>query len=157
LACDETSLWFLSRVPGAPWYNAAHSQGSFVEGLWEDGDVAELFIGDASGRYQEFNVSPAGAWWTCHFNSYRERSSEQAAITPLYVEARRFDSHWEAVIAVKREQLPFAIDATLRAHVSGIVQKPSQSFLSSLPVEGIEPDFHHPSCFLQVSAGPSGT
>ncbi len=49
----------------------------FVEGLWEH-DVAEFFLLDRRrGTYQEYNLSPGGAWWAAAFSAPRVRLDPQ--------------------------------------------------------------------------------
>ena len=51
--------------------------------LWE-GTCLEFFLGmEDSGRYWEFNLSPAGHWNVYRFTSYREEMREETAITSL--------------------------------------------------------------------------
>lgn len=49
-------------------------QGQFQPDLWKM-DVLELFIASDNSEkaYQEFNFSPAGAYWHCCFSEYRKR------------------------------------------------------------------------------------
>jgi hypothetical protein len=57
--------------------------------LWE-GTCLELFLGAAdSGRYWEFNLSPAGYWNVYRFTRYREGMREEPAITSLPFDVRR--------------------------------------------------------------------
>ena len=51
--------------------------------LWEE-TCLELFVGIGdSGRYWEFNVSPAGHWNVYRFTSYRKGMREEPAIASL--------------------------------------------------------------------------
>jgi hypothetical protein len=51
--------------------------------LWED-TCLELFLGvKDSGRYWEFNLSPAGHWNVYRFTSYREGMREEPAFATL--------------------------------------------------------------------------
>jgi hypothetical protein len=60
-----------------------------VDRLWEE-TCFELFLGTAdSGRYWEFNLSPAGHWNVYRFTRYREGMREEPAITSLPIDVRR--------------------------------------------------------------------
>jgi hypothetical protein len=60
-----------------------------VDRLWEE-TCLELFLGTAdSGRYWEFNLSPAGHWNVYRFTRYREGMREESAITSLPFDVRR--------------------------------------------------------------------
>jgi hypothetical protein len=54
-----------------------------VDRLWEE-TCLELFLGaKGSGRYWEFNLSPAGHWNVYRFTSYREGMQEEPALSSL--------------------------------------------------------------------------
>lgn len=53
------------------------------ERLWEE-TCLEMFLGaKGSGRYWEFNLSPAGHWNVYRFTSYRKRMREEPAFASL--------------------------------------------------------------------------
>ena len=57
--------------------------------LWEE-TCFELFLGTAdSGRYWEFDLSPAGHWNVYRFTRYREGMREETAITSLPIDVHR--------------------------------------------------------------------
>lgn len=146
---DPRTLWFLANVPGQPDFDRNLQLGEFVEGLWER-DVAEFFIRDRGGRYQEFNVSPAGAWWTVLLTSYRTRAEATLEPHVTAIEVSASEHGWSAVLGVARDDLSVALEAGSLIHVSGIAHKPVKQFLSSHPVPSIDPDFHYPSCFQPI-------
>lgn len=152
---DPKTLWFIASLPGGSDFNRQHTIGDFVEGLWER-EVAELFIKESSGRYQEFNVSPGGAWWTVVLSSYRTREANLQELHEPTVQTVLGEGSWRAVLGVDQSCLSVALTSTSLIHVSGIVQKPRRHFLSSQPVVALEPDFHHPDTFrpLQFLAMP---
>lgn len=150
---DPKTLWFCARVPGRPDFERSHLPGEFVEGLWER-DVAEFFIQDSSGRYQEFNVSPSGAWWTVLLMSYRTRAEATLEPRLAAVDTGISDGGWSAVLGVARDDLSVALEEGSRLHVSGIVHKPVKQYLSSKPVPSIDPDFHYPDCFQPTEFVP---
>ncbi len=146
---DPQTLWFIASVPGQPDFDATPLRGEFVEGLWER-DVAEFFIKDESGRYQEFNISPAGAWWTVLLTAYRTRSetTHEPRITAIDVKVEEMG--WWALLGVACDDLSVALNERSTIHVSGISHKPTKHFISSHPPAGVDPDFHHPECFQPV-------
>lgn len=147
---DPKFLWFVCRVPERPDYDGSRKSGDFVEGLWER-DVAEFFVREPSGRYQEFNISPAGAWWTTVLTSYRTRSAISPSVSGVVIETRGTERDWVAVLGVPLESLAVGVDCGSSMHVSAIAHRPSARFLSSKPVPTIEPDFHDQRCFSPVS------
>ncbi len=149
-ARDPKTLWFRASLPGGQHFDRQHAPGEFVEGLWEQ-DVAEFFLKDSSGRYQEFNVSPAGAWWTVALRGYRTREETTPELYVSAIEASVEADGWTAVLGISHAGLSVQLDDSSLLHVSGIVHKPARQFLSSRPVAGIEPDFHHPEAFQRVS------
>lgn len=70
----------------------------FVEGLWQR-DVAEFFLIGADGAYQEFNLSPTGAWWSARFRGYRDQECE-CRCDSVVTTAARSRSGWKASLAV---------------------------------------------------------
>ncbi len=68
---------------------AAEAEPRRKDRLWE-GTCLELFLGTAvSGRYWEFNLSPAGNWNVYRFPGYREGMREEPAIASLPFDVRR--------------------------------------------------------------------
>jgi hypothetical protein len=152
IGVDDSRLIFQTWVGcGAPRYNTAHQRGEFVEGLWNE-DVVELFVMNSSGGYQEFNLSPAGAWWTCAFSSYRTRASEQRAFSPLFVEAHVTQTGWGALLGVALADISVVSPISeARMHVSSILTAGEQPrYLSSSPLSAKAPDFHDEGCFSRV-------
>ena len=129
------------------------ARGDFVEGLWEY-DVAELFVRDARGAYQEFNVSPTGAWWSMTHTEYRVRSNDSRPARCLSVTTKVFDGQWEVVAAFERKSLQVPVEEGSLLHVTGIHYAAKPIYLSSNPPHDLAPDFHHPSCFSAVRVIP---
>jgi hypothetical protein len=144
-------LTFDCAVPGTAWCDTTIPPGTFVEGLWEQ-DVAELFLMDGSGAYQEFNVSPAGAWWSCVFSAYRQRKSPQPP-PPRGVSVRHLSSpeRWMVQLQVGLPELAVSWSPQTALHLAVIQHQPVQRFLSSRPVPGVEADFHRAECFESVT------
>ena len=101
--------------------------GTFCEGLWEE-HVLELFIAaDEGSGYQEFNLSPSGAWWTQTFSGHRLRSAPPIAPRPE-VEIINFRDNvgCYSFLRVARSTLPIACDFSerSRANVTSVVCDP---------------------------------
>ena len=146
---DTERLWFSARLPGGSFYDQTHCVGDFVEGLWQQ-DVAEFFVKDSSGRYQEFNVSPSGAWWTTLLSSYRRRAAVQPKISNPEIHTQVLQGRWFAVIGVALADVGVQCNTQTLIHVSGIHGSPHQTFMSSKPQPHISPDFHEPNCFEAI-------
>ncbi len=149
LVCDDLRVWFACRVPGRATFDDAYARGAFVEGLWEH-DVAEFFLMDADGRYQEFNVSPSGAWWSCGFSGYRARAAGVAIPAEVLVETKIEPTGWQVVFSVPSRELWIPLKGVVGVHVSAISRSPHTRYLSSSPVPGSAPDFHRRECFRAV-------
>lgn len=146
---DPKWFWFVASLSGGTEYDPQHSSGDFIEGLWER-DVAEIFIKESSGRYQEFNVSPGGAWWTVVLSSYRTRETTIPELREPVIRAELGEGQWRVVLGVELSCLAVELSESSTVHVSGISHKPQRVFISSCPVSGVEPDFHHPKAFMPV-------
>lgn len=144
--------------------------GQFQAGLWQM-DVAEFFVGTAQDTvYQEFNLSPAGAWWSAVFSDYRKDPQE---IDPSEISVTVLDSPygprgWQARLDVNLNRLApvsrfgklgqDSVDWTqVRLGVTAILtsEEPNATpiYLSSGPLVEAEPDFHRsdqrsPICFV---------
>jgi hypothetical protein len=153
LALDPTTLWFFCSLPGGGHVKSAAARGDFVEGLWEY-DVAELFVRDAHGSYQEFNLAPNGAWWSMTHSEYRVRRDESRPATCLSVTTNVLDGCWDVVAAFDRRSLQVPLEEGSLVHVTGIHYAAQPIYLSSRPPRDIAPDFHHPSCFSPVRVIP---
>jgi hypothetical protein len=153
LAIDDSRLFFQTWIGrGAPRYNREYKQGEFIEGLWNE-DVVEFFVMNNSGGYQEFNVSPAGAWWTSSFSSYRKRSEEPVLFSPILVEAHITPAGWGVFFSLALKDISTPLLPTeARIHVSAILTGVNQQprYLSSAPLSQSAPDFHDARCFLPI-------
>ena len=61
---------------------------------------------------------------------------------------------WTAMFGLRLDELSVDFSPGSKVHVAGIRYKPEPAFLSSAPVDGIEPDFHHADCFSAVVFEP---
>jgi hypothetical protein len=156
LAKDSQALWFACEVLAPPLCDTRYKAGEFIEGLWTT-DVAEFFLQDAhSGEYQEFNISPVGAWWSCSFSEYRKRYAAFKKPATFCCQGFAESNRWEVVFGVRIDGLSIRFDAGTLVHVAvvscsregargegDVVPK----YFSSHPIRGLEPDFHHPEVF----------
>ena len=153
VAKDPRHLWFHCELPWAPACNESLPLGTFFVGLWTD-DVAELFVRDAqTGRYQEFNFSPTGAWWSCVFSSYRTRDRILAPHPAPAIRTLHGEESWSVSAGIPLESLSISLDRNMELHVSAICTRPAERFFSSRPVSHVAPDFHHQECFEQIEFG----
>ena len=152
---DTATAWFCCSLPGGSRVKSGTAHGEFVEGLWEY-DVAELFVRDAHGAYQEFNLAPNGAWWSMTHTEYRVRSNESRPARCLSVATTILDGHWEVVAAFDRRSLQVPLEEGSLVHVTGIHYAAQPIYLSSKPPRDTAPDFHHPLCFSPVRVMPVG-
>ena len=147
IAVDSDRLYFLGKYNSAPWCQTHHKQGQFVEKL-RDFDVVELFLlsGD---RYQEFNVSPVGAWWVCTFSGYRKAESVPQPIKSVDIFSEIDSSGWRAGFSIDLKDISVGWGETQPLiSVTSIIGNP-QIFIASNPVPGIKPDFHHKRNFVK--------
>lgn len=104
----------------------------FVEGLWQR-DVAEFFLVANNGSYQEFNLSPTGAWWSARFRSYRQQECA-CPCSSVVTTAARSRSGWKASLSVAVGE----VVAWQRFQVTAIL---GGRYFSTGVCSG-EPDFH---------------
>lgn len=150
MALDPAKLWFFCSLPGGHVYIPESRNGGFVERL-RDGDAAEFFILDESGQYQEFNFAPTGAWWSMTFPSYRNMAPDPRRPVLLdHAVKVKDDGSWEVLAAIDRASLEVELNASSRLHISGMFYSNEPVFMSSNPIAGIEPDYHHEGCFQGI-------
>lgn len=143
LAVDDKNFYFQAVFPEKIRINKHENAGDFIEGLWES-DVVEFFICEQnSTRYQEFNLSPAGAWWSCLFSEYRKRNKTQpikqtSTITSTFTT----DECRGVLLETKLDELAinFALNVASKINVNFILN--GNIYLSWAEYKGIEPDFH---------------
>lgn len=120
-----------------------HPPGSFVAGLWEK-EVAEIFVAAPGGGYQEFNVSPTGAWWSALFSGYRQLVREVTE-PPLAVQAHRSAGAWSVELKVRP-----ALEVH-RLNPTAILTPADPVYLCLGHRTGGEPDFHRADNFLPLA------
>ena len=153
-ALEPQRLWFLCEVAGGARYSPERAAGEFVEGLWEE-DVGEFFVRDPSGRYQEFNLAPSGAWWSAVFDSYRCRAEVSPRPTVVEVHTQVSSGSWRGLLGIARESMTIQVTEGSSLHVSGITYASMCCYLSSYPDRSVDPDFHRSECFQGVSFVPA--
>lgn len=156
LAIDINQLWFCCEIPhSACNYESGHSPKDFVEGLW-DRDVAELFITSSQKKhmdtaYQEFNFSPAGAWWSCKFMQYRQPDMSAKLPKCNAIRTVRSASSWMAIAAIDIRDCEVVFDETSLVHITAIYHDPLETYLTSFRNKiDAAPDFHNISYFSPV-------
>jgi hypothetical protein len=121
--------------------------------LWE-GTCLELFLGTSdSGRYWEFNFSPAGHWNVYRFTRYREGMREEKSITSLPFDVRR-DSEALTLAAEFNvgKIVPRGVD--LAATVAAVIGKPDGGIIHWAPGHpASRPDFHRRDGFALILPG----
>ena len=139
--------------PYSPLMGRTHNQGDFVEGLWEY-DVGELFVyAPRTGVYQEYNIAPTGAWWSCRFSAYRQRIGGVFSKPSVKTEATYSESGWEArlTLPIDRLALPDTTIEDLRFNICIIQGQNPRHYLSAATIATEHPDFHHVESFLPIS------
>jgi hypothetical protein len=110
--------------------------------LWEETCLEVFLATPDSGRYWEFNLSPAGHWNVYRFTHYREGMREEPAFTALPFAVR---------IGPDSLELPMALDAgtiipageTIEAGVAAVIKMIDGGKSHWAPVHpASRPDFH---------------
>ncbi|MEM1294760.1 MAG: hypothetical protein AAGH89_05300 [Verrucomicrobiota bacterium] len=145
IAATPDALLFLVVVENSPIFTN-HPPGTFAENLWEK-DVGELFISQAQGfPYQEWNVSPAGAWWSQRFSETRIPDPYFVPDKSTIARTAPCGNGW-----VSWMQIPYNEDllSTSRIDVTMILtdSEGQRRFLSCRPEPDIAPDFHRPQAY----------
>jgi hypothetical protein len=121
-----------------------------VEGL-ATRDLVELYIMDEQNCYQEFHVSPAGAWWSGYFVGYRQRSDAMLKGRPSFVSAQQEAVGWSAEMVYPRAAMLVSVGSSSLVHATAISTLDGERrFVSSAPITGIAPDFHRSECFKPI-------
>lgn len=150
-AVSSEEVFFGAILPSTEKALPSTSFGEFVEGLWE-GAVIELFLAEeGTSRYQEINLAPSGAWWSCAFDSYRARASLPPPRS-IKIFASPRGEILELGAAIKRNELAIqtGFGERNRANLSAILGSGNnRSYLSLSPSSG-EPDFHRVESWSKV-------
>jgi len=111
----------------------------FVGGLWER-DVGEFFLMAEDGSYQEFNLSPSGAWWSARFRGHRDFIREDPCQSVFAEGQRTPEGGWKAWLAVELRDLIEWKKTNVCAILGG-------RYFCTGHRAGGEPDFHLASNF----------
>lgn len=182
LTLQPDELIFSATFNVAPSYNPAHKAGEFVEGIWLH-DAAELFIAEAitqddsggesgwkNARYQEFNFSPLGAWWSCVFDSYRVPAAQQPAplaaaaaqkptIVPT-IQTTLSPNSWSMTASIPRSLIlvnslnqPLSPAHPSSLNIAFIINE--TTFASLNARADLTPDFHRVDTYPKIAKLPS--
>lgn len=155
LALSANNLYFGYAQPIRDGVFTRRPAGEFYEGLWEE-QVLELFLtADSGDAYQEFNLSPSGAWWTQLFTSHRVRDTAATLPRTLEVYAEEGSEGSRSFFRIPRNMLSVKCnfgDST-RANVTAVIVYPTIKRFASVHSGAPGPaDFHaaegfHPFSF----------
>lgn len=153
VACDRASLLFSAVVECRPMYNERLKPNIFAEGLWEQ-DLVEFFITEeGTDRYQEFNLSPAGAWWTQLFSGYRQREYSFTPVKKVEAFAEVTETGWRAAMKIPSSVVAIKWEPSQSCRINVTAQtetETQQRFISWMQLPESEPDFHRCDQFEQV-------
>ncbi len=127
-------------------------RGQFVAELWTQ-DVAEFFVRGIDASYQEFNVSPTGAWWSAAFGQYRSLV-EEVPCSSVRIQTTIEERNWEIEFSVPLAEIVVLRNIDLRdAHLNpaGILNPRDPEYLCFGHTDGGEPDFHRAENFLPIT------
>ena len=143
LVLSRTDLFFAISGFIASSLDIEPNCGRFVEGLWQQ-DVAELFLkDDTSEAYQEFNLSPNGAWWSCRFSEYRKRDEGRKIVkSQVQVSLERGESSWITLMKIPLSSLlvDVCFSDTSKLNVCAIQGQNPRHYFSAAQIG--ELDFH---------------
>ncbi len=119
-------------------------------GLWQ-GTCFELFFAiQASPRYWEVNLSPAGHWNIYGFSDYRQGMLEEAAFTSLPFSIRKQPGALTLTLEMNLDGIVQA-DQVLEIGVSAVVEHESGEMSHwALQHQGSRADFHRRDSFCVV-------
>ena len=140
---DVDEIYWGATVHAKANYNSSHGKGDFIEGLWKL-DALELFVRDLdSSFYQEFNLSPTGAYWSAVFRDARVPADRhEREFKEIDINSKHDDISWTVSMRVSKSQL--GIDSSnLLINMTAVLNTIAEPcYLSKLPVVSEKPDFH---------------
>lgn len=149
---DPETLWFGVEFPKGPPEPTRFERGSFVEWLAQQGDVAELFLMNQAGEYQEFHLTGDGAWWAMTFSGYRQRSVESVRPREVTCVVDGAQGVWRGVLGIPRSDVVIALGEGSLAQVSACLHEQDQvSYVSSAGCPSYEADFHDRRSFRPLA------
>ncbi len=150
LISDPSKLHFLVMFPPSIG-RSAKQLGVWAPGLWES-DVAELFVcDDSTASYQEFNLSPAGEWWSEHFKADRLGSNlDQRSFTGVEVWFDAVSGYHGLSVDKQSLKVNCEFKSSSRLNVCSILGDEPRCFCSCSDLPGEVPDFHQAAHFEQI-------
>lgn len=142
LVLDPKKLIYAIDVPKTRNCDPCPKGRRFKAGLWLK-DVFELFLAGKSGeRYQEFNFSPTGRYWTIQFSKYRKEDLKSEKPLPRLKISIKSGKHGTRIaVCIPREGLLATPEQNARIQCSAVWGKNPRTFFSSGRM-GKKPDFH---------------
>jgi hypothetical protein len=151
VVADPSRLWFAAELP-APAPPKKHDQGEFVEWLAEADDVVELFVTSPDQTYQEWHISPDGAWWSMGFVGYRTREPNPSIPGGVAVETFKRSGSWLGVLGIPHSALRVGVDQIASMQVTGcIFSGGSPLYISTAGSPQYAADFHDLRSFRSVA------
>lgn len=154
LGKNSRELLVAAQYPGSSQLFPDLAANQFFEGLWER-DVFEVFLRNAkTGAYQEWNLSPQGAWWSAAFPSYRNRDLHYTPnVSRVVASGEVTTSGWTASLIFPIAELYSGIASDeLEISVCAILGSSPRKYLCLKSDPESEPDFHHPNGFQSLSS-----
>jgi hypothetical protein len=116
--------------------------------LWKE-TCFEFFIAAGNtGRYWEFNLSPAGHWNVCRFSSYRQGMQEEPAFSslPLTIQVQPYALELSLVVDLGKI---IPAGSTLRVGAGAVIKtaRGRRSYWALIH-HGPDPDFHLRDSFV---------
>jgi hypothetical protein len=147
LSADRLRLHYrvMGRIGGIVLPSPAPSVRT--DELWQS-TCFEAFLSPGRGGagYREFNFAPSGAWAAYAFAGYRAGMREEPLAAGPTIFVTRGDQVLEVEVLLRIDPP----DEPCRLTLTAIVEErgAGRSFWAAGHPEG-EPDFHHPSCFVE--------
>lgn len=153
LTLGSGELVLRAHVGKVPLTVAADT-GRYAEGLW-NGDCAELFlVNPETGYYIEFNLSPAGGWWSCEFTSPRVRApGAPRELVGVTTKSSPGPGDWAATLRIPVASLPAQLSfdpAKTTGNVTFCLGDSPQLYLTHADLGGGTPNFHLPEKWVKL-------
>lgn len=154
---DPDNLFFSVKIPETRNFDKSLNTGQFKPDLWKH-DVVEIFFASDKNcatqsstvgqdcPYQEFNVSPAGAYWTVKFSAYRSRiPGTEEPVTGLQVESRSTITGKILSIMIPKNNIinQCSLGNNSRINCCAILGNEPRTYFSTAALDNVKPDFHH--------------
>lgn len=150
VAADKENFFYAAQTTLSPDFDSDPIPGKYFEGLWTK-DVASVFMREnASNQYQEFEISPNGAWWSMAFEKPRDRLLNQFRMPSAETIAMRIGDGWRAGFKMKRSELTINFDFKKGSALNfcAVLGQGPRTYMSYSIMPGEKPNFHQPTCFV---------